>query len=204
MRRSTALKLEPLVAHSPVTAALGDLCGTASPLKKLEPFSIAPLTSATAALEELMSTSRKRARQSVEDTSDSMPSMITFDMTSTPTQPQKFDMTDLFLATESSSSDAKNMFNFPSLQWPGLLDSHDEEEEGHPSDSARQDSCSALSKDSNGRRSLSTSCLLGKRSRSGGLLRSKTLRSEVDRLVNNFANDPCQSGIIFSLGSTKA
>jgi hypothetical protein len=151
-----------------------------------------------------MRKARKRARQAVEDISDSTPpSMIAFGMNGTLTQPQKFDMTDLFLATESSSSDAETMFDFPSLQWPGL-DAHKEEDEGYCIGMARQDSSSALSKESNGRRSLSTSCLLGKRSRSGGLLRSKTMRSEVDRSVNNFANDPYQSGMMFSFGSTKA
>ena len=204
MQRSTKLTLESIEAHSSATASLLELRKKSSSITMLEnPVDTLP-RSATKALEELMSSSRKRARQSIEDAPTPMPSMFSCSRDLTLKQPQKFDMTELFLATESSSSDTANLFDFPSLQWPGL-GGHDEGEQGRDSHHGPYDAISALSKESNhSRRSLSASSLQGKRKLSGGLLRSKSLRTEVDRLVNSFAKDACQSGLLFSLGSTKA
>jgi hypothetical protein len=90
-------------------------------------------------------------------------------MTSFTTKPQpKFDTTDLFAALQSPNQEC----DFPSLSWDNW-DDDDHEEDDHE---AMPDASG-----SDRRRSLSASCLLGKRPR--GLVRSKTMKEAVDRLV---------------------
>lgn len=112
--------------------------------------------------------SRKRVKKSPHET-PRRASMTHFSASRQPSA--KFDTTDLFQALQGPSN-KKEEFNFPSLTWD--LGDDDEVEEDMIAFEQQQ------AKDR--RRSISASCLLGKRPR-GGLVRSKTMKAEVDRLV---------------------
>ena len=164
------------------------------------------------------SSSNKRPKQShPPDQSNTSPrsasTMINFPQKNAAAS-SKFDMTDLFAAAESENN-THGDFVFPSLSWD--LGDDDETDVGGdalrvggrgPCRNSLVAASKALLHDStndllaccasttNGllrhgeasRQVKSTSCLLGKRNRGGGLLRSQTMRSEVDRLVNRIGD----------------
>lgn len=186
--------VRPLVKPSAATAALDAMTNSSPASSALEQMMKAscatsalegPMTGlspATAALEEsMLLSSSKRVKRSSHDT-PRRASMTSF------TSSSKFDTTDLFAAIEAP--DHKAEFNFPSLDWD--LEADDSEEDLEYENFQLNVADIAEIEEANKqkhRRSLSASCILGKRPR--GLVRCKTMKSHVDGLVKQQAAFPC-------------
>ena len=181
-----------------------DLLGGLSSLAAKE----AETSPASAALDSILkaSASRKRLKLGKHDSPASTNSLINFNKGGA-SNTANFDMTDLFQATESDTN--KISFDFPTLAWDFGDDDNDVLGPniggggggGSPASNALaavaskfDEPCKLQHDDDDdldffggslhGRSKSQPSLLLGKRNRSGGMLRSKTMRSEVDGLIS--------------------
>lgn len=160
MHRSSTLSLHDKIEPLRYQSGSASLCCSSS-------------LPATEALNEMVRSSKRRKKAAEDTPRSSLMSLVEANSA-------RFDMTDLFNAAQNEAN-----FEFPAIDW--RFDDDDDhretEKKSNKQDDLDPDPCGSTLRGEAWRRAKSTPCFSGKRTLIG-LVRSKTLCSEVDRLVD--------------------